>query len=95
MLSVKFRTDPWPEETFIQLYNGRGTLWDYKFSAKNTIYQFSQCIPNNDCTVLDVTDTKGDGLLGRGSLRVTYGSKLLFNGWNLGYGFDVNLGNLC
>jgi trypsin len=95
VLSVKFKTDLWPGENFIKLYNERSTIWDYKFSAKNTKYQFSRCIPNNDCTVLDVTDTKGDGLLGKGSLQVKYGSNVLFNGWNLGYGYDFYLGNLC
>jgi hypothetical protein len=90
------RTDAWPGENFIELYNGRGnTIWDYSFSAKNTNFRYSKCIPNDGCTILDVTDTMGDGLLGNGRLTVTYGSKVMYDDWDLGYGFYLNLGNRC
>jgi trypsin len=94
-LTVKLRTDDWPEETFIELYTARSTIWNYKYTAKSTSFQYSNCIPNNDCTTLDVTDTYGDGLLGTGRLTVTYGSTVMYDDWNLGYGFYLYLGNRC
>ena len=94
-LTVKLRTDDWPEETFLELYTARSPIWNYSYTAKSTSFQYSKCIPNDDCTTLDVTDTYGDGLLGTGRVTVTYGSKVMYDDWDIGYGFYLYLGNRC
>jgi hypothetical protein len=95
MLTVQLRTDDWPEENFIKLYTARSTIWNYMYTVKNAGYQHSKSIPNDDCTTLEVSDTYGDGLLGSGRVTVTYGTRVLFDDWNLGYGFYLRLGNRC
>jgi trypsin len=93
-LTVRFRTDSWPEETSIVLENTK-TLWNYDTFYANKYYSYSACIPNAGCTVLDVTDTAGDGLLNSGYMKVTYGSRTMYNDWDIGYGFYLYLGNRC
>jgi trypsin len=93
-LTVQFRTDSWPKETKIVLRN-TVTLWDYSTFSANTVYSYSTCVPNAGCTVLDVTDTAGDGLLNRGFMKVTHGSRVVYNTWNIGYGFLFYMGSSC
>lgn len=99
MLSVELRTDDWPEETIIFLEDDSSgdMIWDesdFDFDA-NTDYSFSECIPDDKCIVLDVTDTWGDGLLNEGYFTVTYGSDVLYDDWDFGYGFSMYLGDDC
>jgi secreted trypsin-like serine protease len=94
-LTVQLRTDDWPEENFITLYNARSTIWSYMYTVKNANYKYSKWISNDDCTTLAVSDTYGDGLSGSGRVTVTYGTRVLYDDWNLGYGFYMRLGNRC
>ena len=95
MLTVRFRSDSWPRENSLVLSSSQQVYWNYLRFNANTAYTFSRCLPTNGCTVLDVTDTLGDGLLGNGSLRVTWNSQVVYNDWDLGYGFYLDLGNGC
>jgi trypsin len=95
LLTVRFRTDSWPRENSLVLSSSQQVYWNYRSFKANTAYTFSQCLPTNGCTVLDVTDTLGDGLLGNGNLRVTWNSQVVYDDWDLGYGFYVDLGNGC
>jgi len=94
-LKVTFRTDSWPWENSIVLEDDRSTIWNYVSFKANKRYIYTRCLPTDGCAVLDVTDTEGDGLLGKGSLKVEWGSQVLYNGWDLGYGFYLDLGNGC
>jgi len=97
ILKIEFRTDDWPEEDRIRLEDGtNGVIWDCIDFEEDTSYTFSRCIPNEECTVLHVTDTYGDGLLGSGMMTIYFGSDtLLYNEWDFGYGFDLYLGTTC
>lgn len=96
MLTVELRTDNWPEETIILLEDDNGgEFWNESNLDPDTEYTFSQCVPDNECTTLDVTDTWGDGLLDNGYLTITYGSSVLYDDWDLGYGFYMYLGDNC
>ena len=94
-LTVKLRTDDRPEDTLIKLYNARSTIWNYIYAVENANYKHSRWIPNDGCTTLEVSDTYGDGLAGSGRVTVTYGTRVLYDDWNLGYGFYLRLGNRC
>jgi trypsin len=95
LLTVEFRTDDWPEETIILLRDASWMIQDYSSLYANSDYSFSEYIPDEGCTVLDVTDTYGDGLLNGGFLKVTYGSAIMHDDWNFGYGFYIFFGNGC
>lgn len=98
MLTLQFRTDYWPEETFVALQSGDdgSILWDFSGFAADTEYAYSACIPvANACTVLEVTDTEGDGLLGYGYMTVTWGADIVYDDWDIGYGFYMDLGDGC
>ena len=94
-LSVELRTDNWPGENIIILSNTRQTLWNQNGFQANKYYRFTRCVPNNGCTMLDVTDTYGDGLDGNAYMKITVGSRVVYNGQDLGYGFLMNIGNSC
>ncbi len=94
-LTVEFRTDDWPEETVIVLNDASGIIQDYSNLDANSDYSFSENIPDDGCIVLDVTDTYGDGLLDGGFLKVTYGSAVMYDDWDFGYGFYMHFGNGC
>lgn len=95
MLNVAFRSDDWPEEIAMVLKNGVDTILDERDFASNSDYSLAECIPDDGCTIFDVTDIHGDGLLNDGYMRVTYGSTVLYDDWDLGHGFTINLGNAC
>jgi hypothetical protein len=48
---------------------------------------------DDGCVVLDVIDTYGFRLLNAGFLKVTYGSTVMYDDWNLGPGFFMSFGN--
>jgi len=96
MLTVEFRTDDFPKENSIVLTGSGGRkLWNHRKFKANRSYRWSRCNTNNSCTVLDVTDTYGDGLDDDGYIKVTYGSAILYDGSDIGYGFYIDLGDLC
>ena len=95
LLTVEFHTDDWPGENSIILANSRRTLWNHASFQPNTYYRFARCIPNNGCTILDITDTYGDGLDGNAYMKVTFGSRVMYSGPDIGYGFYMNIGNKC
>lgn len=95
-LKFQFRTDFNPEENIITLKNSKRTLWDYRSLNPNTDYSWTRCIPNNSgCTILNVTDTKGNGLARNGYMIVRHGSKILMDGWDIKSGFSAALGIGC
>jgi len=94
-LVVDFRSDDWPEDYSIVLKGGPRTFWDIQDLEPKTNYRWSRCIRNDVCTLLHVTDTYGDGFNGDGYMKVTLGSTVLFDGWDLGFGFSASLGNGC
>ncbi len=95
-LTVELRTDSWPEENAISLYNDQeGSIWDLSDFAAETEYTYTACVPSAVCTVLDVTDNFGDGILNEGYIKVTWGSMSLIDDWDIGYGFLLSLGNGC
>ena len=95
VVTIKLRTDGWPEETMLTVEGETGTILDLRNLNANSDYSFSGCVQDDGCTVLGVTDTSGDGLLGDGFLTLTYGSEVLYDDWDLGFGFDMKLGNGC
>jgi hypothetical protein len=96
LLTLQFQTDSWPEETLIVLENEEGgAIWDYDNFEADTEYTYTACLPVNVCTVLDITDVFGDGLLNDGYMTVTWGSDVLHDDWNIGYGFFLYLGDGC
>jgi len=95
MLTVTLQTDDWPEENSIVLTDDQGTLWNHVAFEANQQYVFDMCLSTKGCTVLDVTDTEGDGLLESGTLTVEWGSQVLYDDWDLGYGFFLDLGDGC
>ena len=96
VLTLEIGTDSWPEETFVALLSAGGDrIWEFGDFEPNTAYAFTACIPNDACTVLDITDTLGDGLLGDGYLTVTWGADVVHDDWNIGYGFFMYLGDAC
>lgn len=94
-LTVELRTDHWPEETHLLLKNDLGNIWDFSGFDPDTKYFYTSCIPNDKCISLDVTDLYGDGLLNDGYIRVTLGSTILYDDWNIGYGFVLDMGEGC
>lgn len=94
-LTVRFRTDSWPQENSIVLKDSRSTIWNYGGFKANTEYSASTCVSNSGCTRLDVTDTDGDGLLDGGYMTVTYGSAVKVNTGDIKYGFFMKMGNQC
>jgi len=94
-LKVIFHTDDWPEENSIVLENAQRTIWNHNTFAPNKRYVYDRCLPTNGCTVLDVADSAGDGLWGKGNIRVKWGSEVLYDKSNIGNGFYLNLGNGC
>ena len=94
-LTVNFRSDNWPRDNSIVLKNPSSTLWNHRSFQANQDYRYTRCIPNNGCTTLDVTDTQGDGLLSSGRLKVTFGSRVMYDSRDVGYGFLMRLGNRC
>jgi len=96
-LSVDFISDGWPIENYIVLTDGIETFWDLRNFEPNMGYSWSRCVTNDACTLLDVTDAYGDGLDGNagGYIKVTFGSRIMYEGSNIGYGFLVYLGNRC
>lgn len=97
MLQVDIRTDSWPEETILLLQTENGSkIWEESgYFNVDTEYTFTECIPDNACTILDVTDTYGDGLVDDGYLTVTFGSSVVYDDWDFGSGFVLSLGNGC
>jgi trypsin len=95
MLTVRLRTDNWPRENSLVLSSDQRVYWNYRSFQANKSYVYSQCLPTNGCTVLDVTDTLGDGLLGSGNLKITWNSQVVYDDWDLGFGFYMDLGNGC
>jgi len=96
ILTLELRTDSWPEETSISLQSqNEGSIWDYSSFAVDTEYRYTACIPRDACTVLDVTDAYGDGLLKNGNVKVTWGSNSLYDDWDIEYGIVLNLGEGC
>ena len=96
VVTLEFKTDSWPEETFVALQNDEGGLiWDSGDFEPNTEYSFTACIPVDACTALDITDTYGDGLLDDGYMTITWGSDVLHDVWDIGYGFYMTLGDGC
>jgi len=94
-LKVILHTDDWPEESSIVLENDQRTIWNYDSFTSNRRYVYNRCLPTNGCTVLDVTDTEGDGLWGDGNIKVIWGSQVLYDDSDIGYGFYLNVGNGC
>jgi trypsin len=94
-LTVEFRTDAWPEETSIVLQDESGIIQDYSNLDANSHYSFSENIPMDGCTILNVTDTYGDGLLNSGFVKVTYGFGIMYDDWDFGYGFSLQFGDEC
>jgi len=96
-LTVIFRSDGYPEENSIVLtdaIDGR-ILWNYNTFEPDNEHAYERCLPTSGCTILDVTDTYGDGLLSNGIMKVIWGSQVLYDKWNLGSGFYIRLGNGC
>jgi len=94
-LTVEFHTDSWPKENSIVLTSGNRKLWNHRKFKANKLYRWTACIINNACTVLDVTDTYGDGLYDDGYIKVTFGSTVMYDGSGIDYGFYLDLGDLC
>jgi len=94
-LTVELFTDDYPSKNSVTLKNGRRTLWNFTKLKANRMYKWSRCINNNSCTVFEVNDSWGDGLMGDGNIKVTYGSEILWEGYDIGYGFFMDLGNRC
>ncbi len=95
IVTVDLRTDDWPEETMLTMEGETGTILDLRNLSANSDYSFSECVRDDGCTVLDMTDTYGDGLLGDGLLTITYSSEVVFTDSEFGFGFYVHLGNGC
>jgi len=99
LFKVEFQTDNRPEETMILLEDtttsSGSTIWDSGGFEANSRYSFARCIPDDGCTLLDVTDTGGDGFLNSGFLKVTYGSKTLYDEKDVGSGLEIYLGDGC
>jgi len=91
-LKVEFRSDRWPKESSIYLRAGTQTIWKYTSFEIDTSYEWTTCLSTSTCTVLDVTDNYGDGLADNGFVKVTFGTKVLYNGYDFKHGFYVNLG---
>jgi len=96
-LSIMLTTDDWPKQNFLLLYHRQTgqTLWNSGNLQPNATKWYKFCFLDMNCANLRVIDAMGDGLLGKGWLRVVYGSKVLFDGPNIGYGFDNKLGTGC
>jgi len=94
-LMVELRTDDYPEDNAIVLKRVRRTLWDMKNLKPNTDYKWTRCLRNDRCFQLDVSDSYGDGLVGYGFLKVTFGSTVLLDDSNVGFGYSVKLGIGC
>jgi hypothetical protein len=71
------------------------TILDLRNLNANSDYSVFGCVQDDGYTVVGVTDTSGDGLLGDGFLTLTYRSEVLYDDWDLGFGFDMKLGNGC
>ena len=95
IVTVNLRTDDWPEETMLAITGTTGTILDLRNLNANSDYSFSECVRDDGCTVLDMTDSYGDGLLGDGLLTITYSSEVVYTDWEFGFGFYMNLGNGC
>lgn len=65
-LIVSVRTDNYPGESSWKLQNQDGTVLRVRnrgsFTANNTTYQDTLCVPNNACLVFSMEDSYGDGL---------------------------------
>jgi len=94
-LMVELRTDDHPEDNAIMLKAARRTLWDMKNLEANTDYKWTRCLRNDRCFQLDVSDSYGDGLVGEGFLMVMFGSTVLYDDSNVGFGYSVKLGKGC
>lgn len=95
MLTLTFVTDGWPEENSISLGNAQGIIWGEFMFAQYTQYDYVACLDMNGCTTLDVTDTYGDGLSDYGYLQLALDGYILFDSWDIGYGFVWQFGNTC
>jgi len=74
-----------------------GIIWDVRagYLLPNNDYEDQACIPNDGCTILDVSDKYGDGLIDGGYLVLTWGSQVLFNKEDIRFGITVALGDGC
>lgn len=95
VVTVNLRTDDWPEETMLTIEGETGTILDLQNLIANSEYSFVDCVRDDGCSILDMTDTFGDGLLGDGFLTVTYNSEVVYADSDLGFGFYMNIGNGC
>jgi len=95
-ITVAFQTDSWPEKNSIVLTDEKHTIWNKHAFEADTMYTHSACLKKNECYKLSINDSAGNGLLGDGNLKVQLGSDVLYDGQDLGYGFDTDLGgSIC
>jgi len=92
---MTFRTDRWPEENYFFLDNSeQGRLWDESSFAPSTLYAYDACVTLESCSIIDFTDTLGDGLFDSGFVQISVdGQEIYTTNRDLGYGFIWSLGN--
>jgi subtilisin family serine protease len=95
------RTDDYPYETFVSLYDVSNNvyLWLSGADLANTDYSLSSdCLDTNGCYEFSITDTVGDGLCcsyGFGFFELSYSGAPVVSGDEIGFGVTYLLGNGC
>ncbi len=101
-LQIRLHTDRWPNENALTV-TGLSNAADQATIFLNitrldasTDYGWNLCVNSNQtCTVLNFTDSVGDGLADKGVLYVMWDGEVIFEEWNIVFGTVLKLGEDC
>jgi len=107
-IMVLLQTDLWPNENSLVIsestiatkrsISGEPLGLNATGLKANMEYMWAQCIEldsNQTCTILNFTDSAGDGLANPGYLLVALGGEVVFNESNVGFGAVLEFGAGC
>jgi hypothetical protein len=96
-LTISVNTDDFPRETFVDVVdlNTGNIFWlDQVFEAPNKKYDLQQCIDSTGCYEVEIFDSFGDGIKGKG-VELTFDNKKVVSGGNFTYLAVYDVGNGC
>ena len=98
-IKLTFHTDRNPIDNDFFLYDSEAdedtNIWDEWDFDKKTEYMWETTVEKSRCTIFDFYDSFGDGLKEPGWLKLEYDGQVLFDGRNVGYGFEEFMGDGC